>query len=225
MENEYNGDKALAYCRELTRNGEKLTFTWDGGNDEGYIRLFVNDQPLDESDDATYRLLIYLEQSLGYGSFAGNFHTEGKCEFDREDGWFTGTGTYSEDKEELDLCDFKLQVPSDFWFDELNISIRGEYDCSPTVALEFEILNGPIHNRCDQLEKDLQAQLEKDLDKFVSEFDEYVSLWHDMQISINEFIEKEGLLTYTITEMPYNYEDCTEDLIMIDFSEDYDEAI
>lgn len=217
MENTFNGKTALAYCRELTKNGEKLAMIWDGGNDEGYINIFLNDQCLSETDDVQlHRLHIYLENNLGYGSFAGNFFAEGRCEFDHEDGCFIGTGTYTEEKADTEFCDFELQVPSDFWFDAIQVSIQGRYE-TPTVEIDFEIRNGPTPTSYDQWRKRLQTQLTKELNKFTAEFDADVALWERMRIPRNEFDEKDGFLTHVITEMPYAYHDTEEELVIIDF--------
>lgn len=240
MDNKFNGDTVLAYCRQLTQNGERLTMLWHGGNDVGHIFLLLNDEPLDEwivgnnlghvylplsdqpsdecHDSPNEHLISYITESLDGFSFTGNFYREGRCEFNPEKGYFTGTDTYSEDREETEACDFELQVPSDFWFDAIQISIHGDYGFLPTVELNFEIQNGPIPKSCDQLEKSLQDQLEKVMNRFVAECDRYINLSHDISIPRSEFVDKNGFLSHMITEMSYSYKYYDDETIIIDFN-------
>jgi uncharacterized protein involved in tellurium resistance len=80
--------KAKKHLTKLLSEGAKeIRVTWEGGNDEGSFSLYVDDKDIDidwNKKDGSYDLIDYIGDEIGYGSFAGDFNTNGEVVYDVE---------------------------------------------------------------------------------------------------------------------------------------------
>jgi hypothetical protein len=84
----------IELCDELTKDGKDLLIKWNGGNDDGYFEILLDGNQLDDEIDFE-SIENYVSNSLGYGSFAGDFSTNGELIYHRETKSFDGVDNYS----------------------------------------------------------------------------------------------------------------------------------
>lgn len=196
----------IELCDDLTKDGKELTITWDGGNDEGcfYIQLdgavFINENyDLDPIEE-------YVSNHLGYGSFAGDFSTNGELKYNRETKCFEGTDNYSTSETDDYTCRIKVSVPLDIWFDQLHINIEMENDDKPEVVSTFIIANGPRIDRHTEIEKKIDTHLKRQVIRMSNNMLDFISLFEDVRISKQEFQERENKLVFFIKKLTYSYD-------------------
>lgn len=118
-----NYQAILEKCQKLTENGERLMVSWNGGGDEGFFELRLDDNMLEDDYGKEDSIIDLVEEHLGYGGFSGSFNVSGEVEYDREEYCFTGTDDYNESESATCGCDIKITVPEGLWFDSLAVDI------------------------------------------------------------------------------------------------------
>jgi hypothetical protein len=196
----------IEICDELTKDGKELIITWDGGNDEGnfYTQLdgivFINENyDLDPIEE-------YVCNHLGYGSFAGDFSTNGELKYNRETKCFEGRDNYSTSETENYKCRLKVSVPLDIWFDQLHINIEMENEDKPEVVSTFIIANGPRIDRHTEIENRIDTHLKRQVIRMSNNMDDFISLFEDLRISKRDFREHENKLVFFIKNLSYSYD-------------------
>jgi hypothetical protein len=196
----------IELCDELTKDGKELIITWDGGNDSGsfYTQLdgtvFISEKyDLDPIEE-------YVCNHLGYGSFAGDFNTNGELKYNRETKCFEGTDNYSTSETEDYMCRLKVSVPTDIWFDQLHINIEMEKEDKPEVVSTFIIANGPRTDRHTKFEKRIETHVKRQVTRMSNKMHDFISLFEDFRISKREFHERENKLVFVIKKLTYSYD-------------------
>ncbi|RWU08175.1 hypothetical protein [Pedobacter chitinilyticus] len=157
-------------CDELTASGAELSLTWQGGGDEGCFDLLLDEKPLEEQSELEQEIIHFMEEAIGYGSFAGEFYTEGKLVYNHITKCFGGTDNYSDSEGATRECQIAIHVPEHIWFEHLVINIRVEYeDANPEVSIEPRLRNGPLPPELDRLiakwERYLRAKFATEIDQ------------------------------------------------------------
>lgn len=216
---DFNCEEEIAFCHEITQKGEKLSVRWNGGNGHGSVRLYLNDDPFEEDERSTL-ILDLIKDQLGHDNFDGNYASEGWAEFDRENLCFVGKDFYTEGIKGTVPFKFDIQIPSDFWFDELHLAIEANCYTEPVINVQFILSNGPINDRCQQLEDTLISQLEDKIERCKKNFDNFLGMSLDKQLPRHLFIEEDNTLTCTIHETTSVFKKVTEIDVLINLKDD-----
>src|SRR5581483_5032787 len=81
-----------------TNKDRNISFTWSGGDDEGWGSLEIDGKKVKGNDPIAEKICDRIFNVLDYGSFAGDFGTEGTLDFDTETLQFKGIDYYTSKK-------------------------------------------------------------------------------------------------------------------------------
>jgi hypothetical protein len=209
----------IELCDDLTKEGKKLAITWNGGNDDGFFEILLDGNQLDDEIDFG-PIQEHISNSLGYGSFAGDFSTNGELVYNRETKSFDGIDKYSTAESENYLCAIKVTVPDEIWFDQLDIYIEMENDDEePNVAPSFIIANGPRIDQHTEIENKIGDTIKKQVMKVQEGISNFNSLYENITIAHREFIKRNDKLVFVIKKIEYSYDGCQENIIHIQLPE------
>ena len=214
----------------LEEQGHEVKVTWEGGNDDGAFYVYVDDEEIDTNGNTMGGLLIDLvADEISYGSFAGDYSTNGELFY--SDGELSGTDNYSCSESaclELRKKDYvRIEVPEYLWFDTLSIDTEGYHeDSGIDVTVNFNISNGPVVEEHTTLEETLSEMLQKTISERLDNVKEqvnYVSSDWNFQFDDGQIID--GKRVFFIEEIDYNYE-CGEDKdICIEITDDAEDQL
>ena len=213
---------------DLESKGHEVKVTWEGGNDDGSFYAYVDGEEID-TDGKTYGTILIdiVADAIAYGSFAGDYSTNGELFYSK--GELSGTDNYSCSESaclELEQKDhIKISIPEYLWFDTINISTEGYHeDDGISVSVEFNITNGPVVDEHNSLEEELSEKLRNTISKRLENVKErvnYVSC--DWNFKFDDAKVINGKRVFFIEEIDYNYE-CGEDKdICIEITDDAEE--
>ncbi|WP_143774018.1 hypothetical protein [Niastella vici] len=209
----------IKLCDELTKDGKNLVITWNGGNDEGYFEILLDEEPLDDEIDFG-PIEDYISKALGYGSFAGDFSTTGELTYNRETKSFDGIDNYSTSESDNYMCTINVTVPDNIWFDQLDIFIEMESDEEePNVAPSFIIANGPRIDHHTEIENKIGEMIKKQVMEVQEGIPNFNSLYENITIAHREFIKRSNKLVFVIKKIEYSYDGCRENIIHIQLPE------
>lgn len=212
----FNNKSALAYCLKLTGKGTKLSARWDGGFDALCIQLHL-DNRLFIDGKRSQMLSQYIAKHIQHRITEDGFQPPGYLDFDRENAHFVGRDMYSQEAEKQGFFEFKVQIPSDLWFDEVLIEIQSVYAATPTIDFQFSLQNGPVlPDTYTAIQNELAEQLEPKVEEFMDGDEEILVLHERLWVGRHEFVDRHGMLTYHLTQLKYSYEKVTETDIVID---------
>lgn len=207
--------KIINYCDGLTKHGEKLAVTWSGGNDSGWFQLELDGEPIHETSKLDDSITDLVENELGYGSFAGDFSTDGELIYNRDTKSFEGTDTYSETSSEKNDCAIEIYIPKNIWFDQLEVQIEASYETIEEASVRFIITNGPRIPAHSELENQLKQKILKKFLQEIRKIDECTSVWENFILKFDEFISKGKERVFTIKQFEYNFCDSRDNHINI----------
>jgi hypothetical protein len=206
-----NKQKAKEYLTKLLSEGAKeIKVTWEGGNDEGSYYLYVDGKDIDidwHKKDGAYDLIDFIGDEIGYGSFAGEFSTNGEVVYDVEEGAFLGDDSYEEQQEFT--YKFRkplvLTVPKDLWFDTVEVDMSG-YDDDIDVSVRLSVTNGPVVQEHIDFESDSVTALKVIANQLFDDVDEVRDLWFSGAPVRREdlSVDEKGNPYYTLTELMYS---------------------
>lgn len=215
MITQFNEAEALAYCNQLTKNDETLIIKWDGGNDSGYFQVFLDDKELDPTDEQVERLIMFVDTRIGYGSFAGDFWTQGEVEFKKYESRFYGIDTLCKTETETNNCEIEIYLPNDIWFDELRLQIYHQGFKAETINAELVVNNGPFTDYHRQLAENVMEDFKAKVASFIECHHENISVWYEQQIPLDNFTKIKNRLCHTIKELIIEVERGNEEEIII----------
>lgn len=209
----------IKLCDELTKDGKNLVITWNGGNDDGYFEILLDDNRLDDEIDFE-PIEDYISKRLGYGSFAGDYSTTGELMYNRETKSFDGIDNYYTAESNNYMCTIKVTVPDDIWFDQLDIFIEMENDDEePHIAPSFIIANGPRVDQHTEIENKIGETIKKQVMKVQEGISNFNSLYESITIAHREFSKRNDKLVFVIKKIEYSYDGCHENIIHIQLPE------
>lgn len=138
--------------------------------DSGWVYFEIDGQTVD--NEYARALVDQMDQTLDYGSWAGEFNASGSAVYDSATNSFTGTDYYGEDESEVLDIDFTIRVPKKFWFNTFHLEVERNYDDHTNVAASFLVKNGFLSQEHKDFCSNLEHNLVKDFDDV---FDNYES--------------------------------------------------
>lgn len=131
---------------------DEVEGNWDGGNDSGSWRIRGDGEELTDSYSDAY-LDTLIDKTLNYGSWAGNFSSNGSITYDKTTGMLTLLGDEydSENKEHIKTVDITLPIPNEVLntIDEIRIETSDDDNSS----VDFHVTTGallPIHREHEE---------------------------------------------------------------------------
>lgn len=206
-----NKQKAKKYLTKLLSEGVKeVKITWEGGNDEGSFYLDVDGKDIDidwNHKEGAYDLVDYIAEEIGYGSFAGDYNTDGEVVYDVEKGAFVGYDSY----EEVQEFTYKfrkpliLTIPKDLWFDTIEVDMSG-YDDDIDATVRLSITNGPVVQEHIDFESKSVKAIKKVANQLFDDVDEVRDIWlNDGPIGRDVLsVDKDGNPYHALTEIIYS---------------------
>jgi hypothetical protein len=147
----------LAWLKEKTDEGGEITMKWEGGGDSGWCYFEIDGETID--NEYADCLLKRIDDTLNYGSWAGEFNASGEAVYDPKKNAFEGTDFYGEDTSEVLDVDFTFRVPKKLWFDTLHVEVEANYDDEPQMSVRLLVKNGFLTDEhtefCSNLENTL----------------------------------------------------------------------
>jgi hypothetical protein len=147
----------LAWLKEKTDEGGEIKMKWEGGGDSGWCYFEIDGKTID--NEYADCLLKRIDDTLNYGSWAGEFNASGEAIYDPKKNSFEGTDFYGEDTSEVLDVDFTVRVPKKLWFDTLHVEVEANYDDEPQMSVRLLVKNGFLTDEhtefCSNLEKSL----------------------------------------------------------------------
>lgn len=219
----------ITWCEEKTANGEELTLEWDGGNDSGCFHLRLDGEELatdwDNKEDIANLLVNMCADEIDYGSFAGDYYTEGKLYYDRETKTFEGIDCYSTTEDDtFEDMNLEIKVPESLWFDRVSITINlgGDGDIDDTNA-SLEVDNGPLSDSHTAWEENTDKMVHTHVDNYLSgssiAHDDIDGAYNDISINKADMLLKDGFYVHNIETLTYNKRTTEEKGISISLTE------
>jgi hypothetical protein len=199
-----NWESIVTRCDELTKNGEELSISWNGGNDSGLFEMKLDGEPVDDDDPIERPIVDLLENELGYGSFAGDFSADGEVVYNRERKCFEGTDTYTESRSCRRECSIKVRMPADIWFDRVDFDIQCADDTDLEVLAHISVFNGPRVDAHAGLELRLAKLVHDAVANEIAGIDGLCGIWTDIALPKNLFSATGKELVTTINEFFYS---------------------
>ena len=138
--------------------------------DSGWVYFEIDGESTD--NEYTRALIDQMDNTLDYGSWAGEFNASGTAVYDPKINGFVGTDFYGEDESEVLDVDFIIRVPKSFWFNTFHVEVERNYDDITNVATSFLVKNGFLSQEHSTFCTNLEQELKKDFDDV---FDNYKS--------------------------------------------------
>ena len=201
------------YCDNLAKQGKEIALNWEGGGDSGWV-FFTIDGKQDDNE-LIRKLVDVCYDTLDYGSWAGEFSSNGQAVYNSKTKTFEGIDNYGEDTTETHKCKIEVSVPEAVWFDSLNVDID-----DGNVNVEFEIRNGFKDENLVAIKEDLDQSLSdrvrEEIDKYSDNDSNYRSLYENFNIQRSEFKQKGDNLVYYITRLDMGTQTVEEKDITVD---------
>ena len=226
MEDEIKNPLVLqAINRILDKYPGQLSLQFEGGNDSGSFSLCSDGKTITEHHqtslyDDVSMVIDYLADHSPYGSFDGDFSTEGALYYDPSTHVFEGDDNYC--TTEYDLLDLSekpitIKIPKDLWFDSLSMSIDADNYEGARVTSRFVIDNGPIIDMHTEVESEIYSSLKDRVDDlFNNVFPENFQYCNTREIiPYSKFKLKDGFLEYEIKSLEYSFEICSTNTVTI----------
>lgn len=161
----------VQWCKEQAENGLELAMKWEGGGDSGWVYFEIDGQSVD--NEYSRALVDRMDDTLNYGSWAGEFNASGKAVYNPATNSFTGTDYYGEDESEVLDVNMTIRVPKKFWFNTFHLEVERYHDGNTNVSASFLVKNGFLSQEHSDFCTNLEQELVKDFDDI---FDNYHSV-------------------------------------------------
>jgi hypothetical protein len=218
----------VQWCKELHEQGNELTMKWEGGGDSGWVYFEIDGESTD--NEYTRALIDRMDNTLNYGSWAGEFSASGTAVYDPEKNAFEGTDFYGEDSNEVIDTNVIIKVPKSFWFDTLHVECEANYDDDPQMSVRFIVKNGFLTDQhtdfCSNLENTLGVEFSNIFNNFESvngyEFRGCTDSWI---LERSEATEENDMLVFTIDKMDIEVMTSEDRPVVLELDEETAEAI
>jgi hypothetical protein len=215
---------------DLESQGHEVKVTWEGGNDDGSFSVYVDDEEISTEGTSMGGLLVdVVADEIAYGSFAGDYSTNGELIYSK--GELTGIDNYSCSESaclELKKKDYiRIEVPEYLWFDTLTINTEGYHeDSGIDVTVNFNISNGPVVDEHSTLEESLSEMIRDAVTERLDHVKEQVNyVYSDWSFRFDEGQIIDGKRVFFIEDIDYNYEDGEDKEICIEVTDDAEEEM
>lgn len=154
----------ITWLDKLSDEGKEIEICWEGGGDSGWVYFQIDGEQV--SDNPMIELLIdKMYDVLDYGSWAGEYSANGSAFYNSTEKAFVGTDYYSEDETMSFDCQFKIEIPKILGFEELRVSIDGDYHDDFNIEAFYDIKNGFISKEHEKFSEHLESSLEETINE------------------------------------------------------------
>ena len=217
----------VQWCKDQAAQGNELKLIWEGGNDSGWVHF--EDDNGDVDNEYTRALVDRMDNTLDYGSWAGDFNASGEAIYDPTTNSFKGTDYFGTDEHEAIDTNIVISVPKKLWFETLHIECERNYDEETEVSVRFIIKNGFLTEEhsvfCSNLEV-IKDDLEQCFNNYNSvdgyEFRGCTDSWI---IDRSEMKEDEDMLVFTIDKVDLEVMITEDKTVVLELDEETAEAI
>lgn len=159
----------LAWLKEKTDEGGEIKMKWEGGGDSGWCYFEIDGETID--NEYADCLLKRIDDTLDYGSWAGEFNASGEAVYNPETNTFEGTDFYGEDTGEVLDVDFTIRVPKKLWFDTLHVEVEANYDEAPEMSVRTLVKNGFLTDQHTEFCSTLEEVLKDEFEAIISNYE------------------------------------------------------
>lgn len=159
----------LAWLKEKTDQDGEIKMKWEGGGDSGWCYFEIDGETID--NEYADCLLKRIDDTLNYGSWAGEFNASGEAVYNPETNTFEGTDFYGEDTSEVLDVDFTVRVPKKLWFDTLHVEVEVNYDDEPEMSVRLLVKNGFLTDQHTEICSNLETDLGRDFTNLFANYE------------------------------------------------------
>ena len=218
----------LAWLKEKTDEGGEIKMKWEGGGDSGWCYFEIDGETID--NEYADCLLKRIDDTLNYGSWAGEFNASGEAVYDPKKNAFEGTDFYGEDTSEVLDVDFTVRVPKKLWFDTLHVEVEANYDDEPQLSVRTLVKNGFLTDQHTEFCSNLENTLGKDFTDLFANYEssegyEFRSCTDSWILERADAVESGDDLLFYIKQMDINVMTNDERGIVLELDEETVKAI
>lgn len=205
--NELTIEDIIKWCDEQTEQGLELKLCWEGGGDSGWCWFELDGEQCSEPEAEW--LIEKMYDVLDYGTWAGEFSTNGEAEYNPETKEFDGTDYYSIEDTFIHKCKkpFAIKIPKTIYFDILHMECEGEdYEFNINASVtngfftkEAETYFNKLESELNTWSSDVIAEIVQDLD----DDSEVTGAYQHYDLERTDFEEEGDFLVYTFDKFEY----------------------
>jgi hypothetical protein len=197
----------------MAAEGKEIKVTWEGGNDSGGYRLFVDEVEV-YYGDTLYDEIVedIVSDAIDYGSWCGDFFADGSVHYDADQGAFIGEGKDTEsDSATLDGISIEIRVPKYLNFDRVEIDTEGTFYWGELYCtFRFVINNGPVFEEHSEIENSMKSYVLESITHILRtdeacKDDEIGWIPNNWSVPREEFKEDGDELVHVIDSIDYSY--------------------
>jgi hypothetical protein len=145
-----------------------IVASWDGGNDSGWVSSTLED--VKDIDITELRNLA--DNVLNYGSWAGNFSSQGNVLYEPKENalYFEGSEMDNENRITVGTESFTLNMP-DVPVDNINISITNWEGIDHRINVSYGVMDINAVRKIELALKKLSKEIEKMRDDYLEDYD------------------------------------------------------
>lgn len=197
----------IKWCDEQTEQGLDLKLCWEGGGDSGWCWFELDGEQCSQPEAEW--LIEKMYDVLDYGTWAGEFSTNGEAEYNPETKEFDGTDYYSTEDTFIHKCKkpFAIKIPKTIYFDILHMECEGEdYEFNINASVtngfftkEAETYFNKLESELNTWSSDVIAEIVQDLD----DDSELTGAYQEYDLEKTDFEEEGDFLVYTFDKFEY----------------------
>lgn len=207
------------HCDKLVEGGHELTITWEGGGDNGWFTMLLDSKEMEAMEEIDREIVYFVENQMGYGSFAGDFYTDGKLVYDPVIKAFIGTDNYSETESVVAKCRIELVVPEEIWFDRIDVLIDdGHSGHHASVGLTLTVKNGPLPPGMHEWISRKELELSEKFEDVILGLEDYAGVYSELAVDRRDFTACKKGMRFLFEEMDYSQNNEEEREVYIRFN-------
>jgi hypothetical protein len=212
----------IEWCDDRVDNHNGLKLVWEGGNDSGWIRL-TDLHGVEINNKEADWLVEEMDNTLDYGSWAGDFDANGEAIYSKETKCFEGTNYYStSESDSKSIIPARIVIPKKIYFTDLIISTAD----NNTVSVSASFENGFAHPSLDAILNKASQTIEKSVAKSLKE--DEVLTEEEYIINFSEFKEdssNKDNIEHVFDTVNYIDQETEEDEVTINLKDDFEEDL
>ena len=197
----------IKWCDEQTEQGLDLRLCWEGGGDSGWCWFEIDGEQCSQPEAEW--LIEKMYDTLDYGSWAGEFSTNGEADYNPETKEFDGTDYFSTEDTFTHTCSksFTIKIPKIYYFDSLHLECEGEsydFNVNASVTNGFFPKDAEIYFR--NIETEMNKWSEVILAEIIAEAgddQEVTSAYQEYDIDRSDFKEEGDFMVHAFTFFEY----------------------
>ena len=206
-EKELTIQDVIKWCDEQTEQGFELKICWEGGGDSGWCWFELDGEQCSQPEAEW--LIEKMYDVLDYGTWAGEFSTNGEAEYNPETKEFDGTDYYSTEDTFIHECKkpFAIKIPKTIYFDILHMECEGEeYEFNINASVTNGFFTKEAETYFNKLESELNTWSSDVITEIVQDLDddsELTGAYQEYDLEKTDFKEEGDFLVYTFDKFEY----------------------